>query len=215
MPERTPINRRAEVSGARVFLAVDLPATIKDLIAVELKSLREIAREHHLKLTWTREEALHLTLAFVASADPSGLEDISFAMAGIAKSTPQFDLALGGGGAFPNLREPSIIWLGVAHGAEPLTALARTTQTAVTSIGYPQPPRPYMPHLTVARSRRIQDVGAIVAAAAKTSLPTFSVSEVVLFRSHLGAEAPRYERLAAFSLASLQQGEAFRSPDEN
>lgn len=214
MPERTQANRRAQSLGARVFLAIDLPAATKDLVGIELRTLRELAGEYNLKLTWTREDALHLTLAFVASADPSGIEDIGSAMASIANSTRQFNLGLGGGGAFPNLREPSTLWLGVARGSESLAALARATQEAVTSIGYPQAPRPYKPHLTIARSRRIQDVGAIVAAATTISLPAFAASEVVLFRSHLDSGPPRYERLAGFALALGHQGEERQNLDE-
>lgn len=214
MPERIRASWRKDASYARVFLAIDLPDTIKDLIAIELRALRSLARDYRLKLAWTRQESLHLTLAFVASADPSGIEDIELKMTDIAKSVQPFNLAVGGGGAFPSLREPSVLWLGVLEGADSLCALARSTQAAVTAIGYPQSSRPYNPHLTIARSRRIQDVGAIVAAATKISLPTFLVSEVALFRSHLGSGTPRYERLASFALAVARHGDAPSGPDE-
>lgn len=199
--ERQPTHRRADADRARVFLAVDLPAAIKDLIGSELRAVRRLARDCRLKLTWINEDSLHLTLAFVASVDPSGLDDISSVMTSVAKDTRHFDLGLGGGGAFPSLREPSILWIGVTHGAQALTALAQETQSGVASIGYPQAPRPFTPHLTIARSRRTQDVGAVVAAASALALPPFQVSEVVLFRSHLSANQPHYERIAGYALS--------------
>lgn len=185
-------------------MAVGIPDATRTVIDEGLRDIRKLASECGLNLRWVEKDALHLTLAFVASVDPLGLEDIGSAIETLSADTQLFDLALGGGGAFPGLREPSILWLGVTKGSGPLISLAEAVQVAMASVGYPQSPRPYRPHLTIARSRRIQDVGAIVAAASAISAPPFRVPEVVLYRSHLGTGPARYERLAGFALKSAQ-----------
>jgi 2'-5' RNA ligase len=86
-----------------------------------------------------------------------------------------FTLSLGGGGAFPNARRASVLWLGVRAGSDALADLATPFATD---------DRPYRGHLTLARVSRTRDLRAVVAAldACGTSAP-WTVDEVVLFES--------------------------------
>lgn len=86
-----------------------------------------------------------------------------------------FVLSLGGGGAFPNPRRASVLWLGLREGSDALTALAE-------DLGPHD--RPYRPHLTLARANRAHDLRAAIAALdACGSSDPWTVDEIVLFDS--------------------------------
>ena len=74
---------------------------------------------------------------------------------------------------------------------------------AFASLGdeVPVEKRPFHPHLTVARSDPPLTLPAAYTATELES-DEWEVGHVILFRSHLGRPAPRYEPLARFPLRS-------------
>jgi 2'-5' RNA ligase len=67
----------------------------------------------------------------------------------------------------------------------------------VQAAGFGAESRPFRSHLTLSRLDRPSDVRRLIelVPAAKVSM---EIREVVLFRSHLGKEGARHERIASF-----------------
>ena len=63
------------------------------------------------------------------------------------RHVPPFTLTLGGGGAFPNARRASVLWLGVREGSDALSELAGMIPREPDHV-------PYRAHLTLARVAR-------------------------------------------------------------
>lgn len=184
----------AELVG-RLFVAVALPDEVRHALAAHLAAAlgeRPLPGRPVAPRNW------HLTLRFLGKVDETGY-DLLLRGLDRAELGPAFRLAFGGLGAFPRPRRATVLWLGIDEGAEELTRLAVTVETAAGDAGFLPEERPFHPHLTLSRIRPHQDVTATIDA-----VPGFpgrvAVDDVVLFRSHLQAGPPRYEIMERFAL---------------
>ena len=64
------------------------------------------------------------------------------------------DLSVGGCGAFPNPKQPSVIWLGLNGDTQGLIRMAAKTEVICEAHGFPREKRAFKPHLTLGRARR-------------------------------------------------------------
>jgi 2'-5' RNA ligase len=118
-------------------------------------------------------------------------------------------MQLGGVGAFPTLRRPRVLWIGVdAAGA--LVALQADVERSLEPLGFRPETRAYSPHLTVGRVER--DARAAAFAGLETVARTIAyrstvaIETVDLMRSHLSRAGARYERVAALPLERKESG---------
>lgn len=178
-------------SIGRVFLAVDLGDEARHALAASLAGL-DIPGKVVPPANW------HITLRFVGSMDPVGFDRLSAAL-DESDLGPAFELTFGDLGAFPKPRRATVLWCAVASSGDRLDDLADTVEDACQVAGLAAEDRPFRAHLTLARIRPDQDVRGMLNA---SSLPpiTMRVTEVALFRSHLGGSHARYEVMERFPL---------------
>jgi 2'-5' RNA ligase len=140
---------------ARVFLALMLG---RELGASVLHPVREALGEApgaHLRLY--RPEDLHLTLVFLGPVPRARLGALAAELPARLPRMAPLDLALGRAGAFPSRREPRVLWLALEArrpGAlEDLGRLRDALAALCREQRFTVDPRPFVPHLTVARLR--------------------------------------------------------------
>lgn len=159
------------------------------------------------QLRWTLRPTWHLTLAFLGEVDEAAAEKLDEHLGDAVAQVPQFQLALAGGGAFPD--EPSIanhvLWVGLAEaGKKELKELADKVGEAAVKAGAPPPEdrRGFKPHLTLARCRAPVCLTPLVAAMSGFQGTPWPVTEILLARSYLRPERPeaRYVRLGQWPL---------------
>ena len=165
----------------RAFLAVVPPPTVIRWTESAADSVRAVGDS----LRWSRSDQRHLTVKFFGPVPDAHAVAESVAES-VLRRAP-FTLTLGGGGAFPNARRASVLWIGVRQGSDALADLA-------APFVDPGDDRPFHAHLTLARVARSRtdtprtdvqrDLRAAVAAldACGESEP-WTVEEVVLFDS--------------------------------
>lgn len=188
----------------RLFIAVPIPDAAIDACRTLIDGVR--AQTDPRGARWVRMDGLHVTLRFLGPTTPALIEPIEAAMRSAAPGHGPFEIDLAGAGAFPEGRRPRALWLGIARGADELAALVRALDDPLAALGWPADSRPFRPHLTVARTDAVHGTGGLAAAdalatAADSWSVSFRASSVCLFRSHLGAGAARYERIAQVELA--------------
>jgi 2'-5' RNA ligase len=152
-------------------------------------------RERFPELSVTPASNLHLTLAFLGELDAGQVEAASAAVeATAAGAGSPWELGWGEPGAFPGARRPRVLWLGPGAGSERLVAAQEVLAGELQGRGLPVDPKPYRPHLTLARVRkpplgreRAAEVGEWLAS--MPSLPALAVDSVVLYQSRLGKPA--------------------------
>ncbi len=119
-----------------------------------LKPLRPTA-----KLSWSRLDNLHITTQFIGEWPEARLDEIKQALAGVP-ARGAIDIRVKGIGWFPNERRPRVLWAGI-DGGEPLRALAQATGEALAKAGVAIEERAFTPHLTLARIREREPLGAL------------------------------------------------------
>ena len=128
----------------RLFVAIDLPDSIKD----QLLSLRE----HDLPPgRWTRREALHLTLHFIGDVPEAVARAYQRALSQVEMAG--FKLRLAGIGQFPVDARPRVIWAGVENRPQ-LRELHEAAGMALESEGFRRERRRFHPHITLMRFKK-------------------------------------------------------------
>jgi RNA 2',3'-cyclic 3'-phosphodiesterase len=179
----------------RLFLAINLPATVRQQVLDATAPLRAVAP----RVSWADESKLHLTLKFLGEQPDEIVEPLRQAVDDVSRTHRQFAMRVEGVGAFPNFRRARVVWIGIA--ADPrLELLHHDLEVACERLGFAVEGRPFRPHLTLARVRDDtgEDVLRQLARAGKqiTYAGEFAVRSVDLMRSVLrGSTGARYECL--------------------
>ena len=107
-------------------------------------------------------------------------------------------------GAFPGPARPRVLWVGLSGGLREIGRLAADVERACVPLGVPLAARPFRGHVTIGRVRTPRSIGRVLGAMeafAAQAFGTWTVREIVLYRSHLhGAAGSVYEPLARFPL---------------
>jgi len=105
-------------------------------------------------------------------------------------------------GAFPNVRRPSVLWVGLQN-SETLGRIAADLNRELAPLGFAPEERAFQPHLTLLRirTRPPDDFFALLSEEATTDFGTVPIDEVEYLQSELTPRGSRYTRLATFSLA--------------
>lgn len=96
-----------------------------------------------------KPENIHMTLRFLGEIPSEKVDLISKEMDGLR--FPQFKIELRGLGAFPKPNYPRVVWVGIKEGARELTEIFNQMEPRLTRLGVRPEPRPFHPHLTIAR----------------------------------------------------------------
>lgn len=180
----------------RTFIAINLPQRERRRIHRALKPLRE----EELPVRWVDPEHIHLTLKFLGEVRPERLDPIRALVERVSGASAPLALDVGGFGAFPTLRRPRVLWMGVEATPE-LRCLKQDLEWALADEGFEAETRAFHPHLTLGRAN--PGVGAGVFRDLDTWVPRLDfrthvpVPGVDLMRSQLSREGARYTVLSS------------------
>ena len=197
--------------GRRLFVAVPLPAGVRDDIVALVDRVRRSeavasasAGASAQEVRWVRMDGLHLTLRFLGPTLDERLPPLEAAIRAAARAAAPFPVRIAGGGAFPNPDRPRVLWLGVTDGADGLATLARALEEGLGAAGWPRGDRPFRAHLTLARSDGVKagpETAHALTVAAERFAAEFTADRLVLFESHTGGGPARYEALLEVPLS--------------
>lgn len=183
----------------RLFIAVNLPAALRDAIHGQAASLRAATTA----VRWVAAPALHITLKFLGDQDDRLVPDLRVALTSVVPRHPVIDARLTEIGAFPNFRRPRVVWVGMT-GQDALQGLVRDIDQALAPLQIAPESRAFQAHLTLGRVKgELKPLeAATLATAARVVQPmgAFAVQTVDLMRSELGPGGSRYSVMAAVPL---------------
>ena len=185
----------------RSFLAIELPEPI-------LRKIEEVQgdlRTTHADVRWVSPEKIHLTLKFFGNIEESRIDPIFKSIERPVRSTLPFSLKVRGIGAFPHMKNPRVIWMGLVEEREVLTSLQKQIETQLEKIGFQSEDRAFHPHLTLGRMKSGRGKGELAERMEKYKEEEFGdlqVEKVVLFKSALRPSGPIYTPLGKVKLGS-------------
>jgi len=188
----------------RTFVAIPLSESVSQALGRLQRTLRTTCPARAVR--WVTIENIHLTTHFLGDTLPDRVEPITEALSVVARNVPPFEFSAGKLGAFPNLRRPRVIWVGVADTTSWLALLHEVVSESLERLGIPRDRRPFSPHLTLGRIRRqaspedARDVGKALTVTEAGTLGTVPVETIILFKSVLRPSGAEYSRLATLPL---------------
>lgn len=184
----------------RTFIALQLP----DDLVQELYSLQRLLLNKFSGVKWVEPKNMHLTLKFLGATSPDRITSITALLERAVQGFTAFHLAVSGIGAFPNPRNPKVVWAGIQP-EQQLIFFQHQLESALAAIGYAREKRSFSPHLTLGRvrdTRARRDVRALIEEHSRTDLGSFTASRVIFFRSDLLPSGPVYSVLKEAVLPS-------------
>lgn len=178
----------------RAFIAV----TLAESVIEEIAKIRALLQQARGDLRWTRIESLHLTFKFLGDIHHSQVEPILGALHEVVSARPPLRIVAQGLGAFPTLKRPRVLWLGLR--GEGLAEIHEAIEAALAPLNFPPEDREFTPHLTLGRVRSLrgwEGVLAIVKEHANTLFGESLIDRVTLYRSELRPEGAIYTSLGS------------------
>jgi RNA 2',3'-cyclic 3'-phosphodiesterase len=184
--------------SVRVFIAVSLPPDLK----AKLTAMQQEFRHSSVEAAWVREAGFHITLKFLGEVDSSQIEPIVSCMTEATQRYHPFSLTLCGVGVFPHESSPRVLWVGIQDEAGLLRQLQQAIEARLTQLGFTSEARPFAPHLTLARLKRVSRRGEFLAnlsAHREAMLGPLDVDHIELVESQLHPSGARYSTVKAVS----------------
>jgi len=191
------------MSVLRAFIAIELSSEISqrlDQVSAELKKRLPVSA-----VRWVPARNIHLTLKFLGDVSSTYIEALQKMIQAACGNYAPFDISVANLGAFPSVRRPRVIWVGITA-AEALPALQQSIESGAAHLDYPPEDRPFSPHLTLGRLARnatpaeLQQIVQVLSGYNIGFLGAMRVEVVHLIRSELSPSGARYSRLYSASL---------------
>lgn len=178
----------------RLFIALTLPAAVRDFLAALAQPLPGVS--------WTRHEQLHLTLRFLGDVPVEEVEPMLARLAGV--QVVPFILPVETVGTFPPNRPPRVLWIGVGSGHPRLFQLRQRIDDALLAAGLQLDVRTFHPHVTLARctENAAAAVGHWLHARRDLAAPPFRVEAFDVYASDLRPGGAIHTLLRSFPMVT-------------
>jgi RNA 2',3'-cyclic 3'-phosphodiesterase len=190
----------------RAFIAVDLPVKILDQLGKISQSLKRDIPTGGIR--WVPVKNIHLTLMFLGDVTLSNLDPISKTLDAELASFNQVKIQLEGLGAFPSVKKPRVLWIGIAYPPE-LKTIYNSIQQNIGALGYPRDERAFSPHLTLGRvsqnitSADLFQISQVIESHPIGSLGSALIDSIHLYQSDLRPGGAVYTKLYSVNLGEL------------
>lgn len=192
----------------RLFVALNFPEEVRFRIWTATEDLRNAG----LPVRWVEAERLHVTLKFIGEVADERAPVFSAVLEEAVDGHGPLTVRLGSLGAFPSLRAPRVLWLGMETGDD-LGGLQESVERAVARLGVERDRRDFHPHVTLGRTRRRlrpPETEALLreaeAGRAAEYREEHRAETIELMRSRLGRGGARYSEMSSHSMAGRSDG---------
>lgn len=186
----------------RAFVAVPLNTKTIKLIS----GLQETLKISKADIKWVKPENLHLTLIFLGEVLEAQITDYYRILENCALKIPSFNLTFHGLGAFPALKRPRVLWVGVKEGKDEMSQLAymvRTSLGQASLLKKKELNQKYSAHLTLGRVRsqeRLPELIEKIYGNQSFCTEPVKVNQFQFIKSQLTRSGPVYSVLKKFQL---------------
>ena len=154
------------------------------------------------KIRWVDPENIHITLKFFGECPEHHIPAIEMALEQAASQVQAFKFNILNTGIFGSSYRPRVIWFGIKP-EEQIITLAQTVFDELEKIGIERDRQNFVPHLTVARIKQLEDrdhFQKVIDKYREGFIQKEEVKQFHLFESHLGPKGPKYDIISSFEL---------------
>lgn len=185
-----------------------MPEAIRSFIAFDIEDsgvLENITKIQRVlagtgaDLKFVEPQNIHITLRFLGNITSTTVDKIYECMCRV-QFTP-FTVKIQGLGAFPNQRNPRVVWAGIREGAIQLRGIFEQLEPFLRSLGFAPDPKGFSPHLTIARVRSGRNKAQLVKRLMENvnfEFGTVKANCLRLKRSDLTPKGPIYTTLREY-----------------
>ncbi|MFW9845105.1 MAG: RNA 2',3'-cyclic phosphodiesterase [Candidatus Thorarchaeota archaeon] len=179
-------------SNIRAFLSIDID---DETLLSRISHIQSGLDREAAKIKLVEHDNIHFTLRFLGDTPSTKIEKIREEFANAEFDA--FTIRIKGVGAFPNIRRPRVIWVGVAENADKVTHLKLLADDLLGNLGYPRDKK-FHAHATIARVRAVRNRDRIInnlESLANEAIGTMTVDCFRMTKSILTSSGPIYETL--------------------
>ena len=183
----------------RTFIALELSDEIKNELSRLEGELKKVGGD----IKWVKPKNIHLTLKFLGDVDDGKIEQIKKILDQISSQNKAFEISLFKLGAFPNVDNPRVIWVGLDKGCSDAEQIAQSVEDELSKIGFEKESRPFSAHFTLGRVKSGKNKAALKESFS-SALPrpkSCAINNITLFQSTLTPKGPIYNSLHKANLA--------------
>ncbi|MBN1116684.1 MAG: RNA 2',3'-cyclic phosphodiesterase [Bacteroidales bacterium] len=182
----------------RTFIALPLNP-VNELVNI----IRSVSLDNWgAKMKWIPANQWHFTLAFIGETDLKVEKTVIEILNDLALGLNRFHIRFNGFGLFPHVHDPKIVWMGIDK--QPLLVeFANKIHQELENARVEFDSRPFVPHLTVGRIRKVVDPELFNEQFNSCRLPelfSFELKELIFYQSVLKSNGPVYEPLKRWKL---------------
>jgi RNA 2',3'-cyclic 3'-phosphodiesterase len=183
--------------GIRSFIALPTRSIARLAIAEVQTKLKET--DAHVK--WESQDKFHMTLVFLGNVEQSKLELLSDALTKSVQQFPSCTLTYESIGAFPNILNPRVVWIGTKPNQGVLD-LQSVVEQLCGGFGFTKDDRVFHPHITLGRVKENRNFDRLTEAIKTITFEPIETicPEILLMKSELHPGGSIYTILKSFPL---------------
>jgi len=181
----------------RIFLAVNLESKIKK----EISLIQNVITSGNSVIKWVKPELMHITLEFFGNQSKDKIQLISGIVRKITDNCKEFNIGISLNiGAFPSIKKPKIIWVGIEKGNDELKGLSHLIKTELKRNHFMTVDAEFRSHITIGRIKYLKDLDLSKYSTRSTTTKNNSqtVKSIELMESNLTRYGPIYQVVESF-----------------
>lgn len=185
----------------RAFLAAPISDEVRDY----LKKIILKMKRKTIDWRWVNYENLHITLKFLGYCNNEQILDVQRTVSKCTKNIQSFSYELSGLGAFPNEKNARVLWAGIKDEEKNFIKIYKLLERNLAKRGFEKERRDYSPHITIARSKRRQNIRNFLSELdlEKFENPPLQLNDrITLYKSVLSPQGASYYIIKEFIFQS-------------
>ncbi len=175
----------------RLFVSVSVPVT--DTMR---GTLDELASAGGIRTE--KADKIHITLCFLGDTDERRIPELRDRLRETLSSEHRFTIRLKGIGAFPDIKRPRVVWIGIE--SDVLVRVAGLVRGVVESCRLDHDRKPFSPHVTVGRVNGRADIRGAAESHRDTVYAEFEADSILLMASELLPTGAKHTVVERFPL---------------
>ena len=157
---------------------------------------------HGLDIKYVALNNFHITLAFLGETSNEQVQDLKIELGGIQKIGHPIELELRGLGAFKNIQNPQVLWIGVRVNPK-LIELQEDIIEVIEKQNFRTERRRFSPHLTIGRIKQINSSNNLlhfIKTYGEKDFGQVRINNFVFYESTLTSHGSIYKPLEKFNI---------------